>query len=102
MNNPWNAGRNCRDHECAKAVYILSMGENTVHPLYKVHHSLSTQSIVSILSTPIAPALHQKPTQINWIGGLFLFSIENKRSTAEIFHKKAFRVKDRHHDHNQV
>ena len=42
---------------------ILSMGEKTVYPLDGIKPKLSSQSIKSILSTPIAPALHQnKPT----------------------------------------
>jgi len=45
------------------------MGVISVHPLDGVNSSLSIQSIVSILSTMVAPQLHQKPTQINWFDG---------------------------------
>jgi hypothetical protein len=36
-------------------VSILYLGENHVHPLYRVDRNLSMQSIVSILSTLFAP-----------------------------------------------
>jgi len=45
-------------------------GENHVHTLIGVDSKLSIQSIISILSTHVAPQLHQKPTQINWFGDL--------------------------------
>ncbi|NQS91794.1 MAG: hypothetical protein HQ574_05235 [Chloroflexi bacterium] len=37
-------------------------GENPVYPLDGVDPNLSTESIISILSTPFAPALHHKQT----------------------------------------
>ena len=56
---------------------ILSMGESLpcdrrscrrVHPLDGMNQKLSIKSIKSTLSTPIAPALHQKkpPTRLDW------------------------------------
>jgi hypothetical protein len=38
------------------------MGVNQVHPLYGINQKQSIKSTVSILSIPVAPALHQKKT----------------------------------------
>jgi len=38
----------------------MYLGENHVHPLYGVDSNLSITSIISILSTLVAPQLHQK------------------------------------------
>ncbi len=54
---------------CAGGLSIVYLGENYVQPLYGVDSNLSITSIISILSTLIAPQLHRKPTQINWFGG---------------------------------
>ncbi|MCK5794854.1 MAG: hypothetical protein KAH12_09100, partial [Anaerolineales bacterium] len=57
---------------------ILSMGVISVHPLDRIGQEQSIKNTQSILSIPIAPALHQNYTkntsQINWFGG----SINNK------------------------
>jgi len=44
------------------------MGVNPVHPLDGMDQKLSIKSTKSILSTPIAPALHQEKTtnQLEW------------------------------------
>jgi hypothetical protein len=47
---------------CARGMFILYLGENYVHPLDGVDKNLSIKSIKSILSTLVAPQLHQKPT----------------------------------------
>ena len=49
-------------------VNILSMGVNYVHPLDGINKELSIRSTKSILSTLIAPALHQKQQliQTDW------------------------------------
>jgi len=54
------------------------MGLNSVHPLYEVDNNLSIKSIISTLSALFAPQLHQKPTQINWFGGLIILTIISK------------------------
>ncbi|MCD4801771.1 MAG: hypothetical protein K8R16_02405, partial [Anaerolineales bacterium] len=63
---------------CARGLNTVYMGVISVHPLDGVDQELSIKSTKSILSMPIAPALHQNYTkntsQINWFGG----SINNK------------------------
>jgi hypothetical protein len=49
------------------------MGEISIHHLNSVNTKLSTQSIISILSTLVAPRLHQNPTKINWFGDSILY-----------------------------
>ena len=60
---------------------MLSMGESIVHPLDGVDNKLSFKSTKSILSMPTAPRLHQKPTQINWFGGLIFIGKYGPMST---------------------
>jgi hypothetical protein len=43
-------------------LYTAFTGVYSVLPLDGVNSKLSTQSIISILSTLVAPRLHQKPT----------------------------------------
>jgi hypothetical protein len=46
--------------KCLGEVNILFIGENPVYPLNGDDNNLSIPSIISILSTLIAPQLHQK------------------------------------------
>jgi hypothetical protein len=45
------------------------MGVKSVHPLDGIDQEQSIKSTKSILSIPIAPALHQEIPPTNWIGG---------------------------------
>ena len=47
---------------CTEQLNILSMGVISVHPLDGVNQEQSIKSTQSILSIPIAPALHQNCT----------------------------------------
>ncbi|MCJ7621884.1 MAG: hypothetical protein MUO76_00145 [Anaerolineaceae bacterium] len=56
---------------CEEGVSILSLGEILVHPLYRVDNKLPIQSIVSILSTLVAPRLHLNRTKSTGLAARF-------------------------------